>query len=266
MNCEEIEKDLVEFLDKTLDERRMKEIQRHLEGCERCSDELIEMQQLVHAMSSEELKQPHESLRTNFYHMLHNEVHKQKHQIGKPKIHRTEFRSVWVKVAAGLALLITGAFGGILFQNYIKPGGTVNEINQMKTEVASIREMMMLKMLDEESPSERIKAVNYAEEIPEADEGVLNALVKTMNRDKNVNVRLAAAYSLAKFADRKQVRDSMVQSLTLQTDPIIQIVLMNILVEKKEKSAVKSIQQVMSNKNTLKEVKEAAQKSIRVLL
>lgn len=267
MNCEEVEKDMIDFLDHSLEGNCREEMEKHLETCERCMDEIQNLQKVLHTISDSEMEKPDESLRINFYHMLHSEINKQ--IVSKPKQIAPPTRN-WstgfLKAAAALALLITGAFVGMLVQNSLKTGGSSADLNQMKTEVNSIKEMMMFKMLNEDSPSERIKAVSYAEEIPGADKNVLGALVKTLNRDKNVNVRLAAAYSLAKFADRKPIRDSLVESLAKQTDPIIQIVLMNILVEKKERSAVKSIQQVISNKNTLKEVKEAAQKSIRVLL
>jgi len=125
---------------------------------------------------------------------------------------------------------------------------------------------MMLSMLKEESPSQRIQAVNYADDIQAPDSKVLNALTETLNNDKNINVRMAAAYSLAKYADRQSVRDSMVASLSKQTEPIIQIVLMNILVDKGESNAIKPIQKIMSDEKAMKEVKDVAQKGLKILL
>jgi len=267
MNCEEVEKDMIDFLDHSLEGNHLKEIEAHLESCERCMDEVKDIQKVLQSISKTGMEKPDESLKINFYHMLHSEINKQKMSTSKhaidPQRNRGQF---FLKIAAGFALLITGLILGMIIQNYTKSGGSGSELSQMKTEVRSLKEMMMFKMLNEDSPSERIKAVNYAEGLPGADESIIGALVKTLNKDKNVNVRLAAAYSLEKFTDRKPVMDSLVESLANQTDPIIQIVLMNILVEKKERSAVKSIQQVISNKNTLKEVKDAAQKSMKILL
>ena len=62
------------------------------------------------------------------------------------------------------------------------------------------------------------------------------------------------------------VRDSLVKSLETQNEPIIQIVLMNILTEKKETKAIGPMKRIISNKNVMKEVKEIAQKGIGVLL
>ena len=49
------------------------------------------------------------------------------------------------------------------------------------------------------------------------DDNVIGVLVKTLNNDKNVNVRMAAAYALSKFAYQRAVCDSLVKSLSLQS-------------------------------------------------
>src|SRR5262249_15895894 len=161
--------------------------------------------------------------------------------------------------------------GGIGIGMAIKSGpptNTVAEINSLKTEVNDLEKKMkeqeMLNLIDDESASQRIKAVSYAEEMASPDDKVIDALFHSLNKDKNVNVRLAALYSLARFADRHAVRDSLVSSLGIQTEPIIQVVLINLLAEKRERKAIAPIQEIMTNKKTLKEVKDAAQKSLKV--
>ena len=124
----------------------------------------------------------------------------------------------------------------------------------------------MFTMLKDESSSYRIKAVNYADELDTPDENVINVLIRTLNNDKNVNVRLAAAYALSKFAGQPSVSDSLVNSLTLQNDPILQVALINILVERKVRKAVQPIQTILTNENTLEEVKEVAKNGVEMLL
>jgi len=104
------------------------------------------------------------------------------------------------------------------------------------------------------------------EELDKPDQNVIDVLVKTLNNDKNVNVRMAAAYALSKFADQRTVCDSLVKSLSLQRDPILQVTLINILAERKEKSALKPIQEIIANRSTMKEVKAVAQNSLRILM
>ena len=64
----------------------------------------------------------------------------------------------------------------------------------------------------------------------------------------------------------EHVCDSLVKSLSQQTDPILQVALINILAERKVKSALKPIQEIIANKSTLKEVRNVAENSLHVLI
>ena len=108
--------------------------------------------------------------------------------------------------------------------------------------------------------------MTYAGDLDNADDKVIDVLIKTLNTDKNVNVRMAAAYALSKFADQRAVCDSLVKSLSNQNDPILQVTLINILAERKVKSALRPIQEIIANKSTLKEVRAVAENSLRVLI
>jgi HEAT repeat protein len=268
MKCEDVESSMIDYLDNTLEKSRRDEVEKHLETCERCLDELKDFQQILQTVDSTEMEQPDETLRINFYHMLHGEMNKQVMKNQEQPILPISVRrsSPWIKIAAAIALLLAGTFIGLTLHFVLNRHQEGEQVASLKTEVQSMKELMMLDMLKQESPSQRIQAVNYTDDIQAPDIKVLNALTETLNNDKNINVRMAAAYSLAKYADRQSVRDSMVASLSRQTEPIIQVVLMNILVEKKESSAIKPIQKIMSDEKSIKEVKDVAKKGLNILL
>jgi len=268
MKCEKIEAIIIDYLDNTLEDGLRREVDSHLETCERCLDEVRESQQLIRLFSDEEMSVPDETMRINFYHMLHGELKK---QVGSgsqslPKSTIPWYRKSSLRAAAGIALLICGTFLGAIVDSVIRNSRTINEFKQLQSEVLLLKRTAMFTMLKDESSSYRIQAVNYADELESPDANVIDVLVKTLNNDKNVNVRMAAAYALAKFADMKQVCDSLVQSLSQQVDPILQVTLINILVERNEKSALKPIQEIISNSNTLKEVKVVAENGVKILL
>jgi len=135
----------------------------------------------------------------------------------------------------------------------------------MQKEIKEMKEVLMFSLIDNESASQRIKAVSYTEEMSNPDQKVINALVSTLNHDKNLNVRLAALYSLGSWADNQMVRDSLVASLPKQTEPLIQVMLINLLAEKKDSRIVAPVQDILSNKKTLPVVKDAAEKSLKTL-
>jgi len=268
MKCDEVELKMIDYLDNNLDSGVRREIEKHLETCESCLDELKESQQILNSISKDEMVKPDDSLRINFYHMLHSEINKsekkskvQEHKPATPWYNNSSYR-----VAAGIALLICGTFIGLLLYSGFNASLASDELKQLHSEVSDLKKTAMFTMLKEESSSERIQAVRYVEDIDQPDQNVIEVLVRTLNTDRNVNVRMAAAYALSKFADQRMVCDSLVKSLSLQSDPILQVTLINILAERKEKSALKPIQEIIANRSTLKEVRAVAQNSLRVLI
>jgi hypothetical protein len=199
--------------------------------------------------------------------MLHGEMNKLQMERNKPvtSVPPSFRHSPLLKIAAGFALFIAGAvISGLFFGPYNNRNNS--ELTEIKTEMQNMKEIVMLNMLKEESPSQRIQAVNYTDGLTEPDIKVLDALATTLNNDNNVNVRIAAAYSLARYSNRQQVRDTLVASLGKQTEPIIQVILMNILVEMKETRAVQTMKQILTDDKSLQEVKDVAQKGVNTLL
>jgi Putative zinc-finger/HEAT repeats len=268
MKCEDVESKMIDYLDKKLEEGIRQEIEKHLETCERCLDELKDSQQVLNLISTEEMVKPDDSLRINFYHMLHSQIKKSEDtrnpSIRKPFTPWYNFSRY--RIAAGIALLICGTFIGMLIHGGSDKSSASNELRQLESEVSDLKKNAMFTMLKGESSSDRIQAVSYADGLDNPDKNVIEVLVNTLNWDKNVNVRMAAAYALSKFADQRSVCDSLVRSLSHQTDPILQVTLINLLVERKEKSALQPIQEIIANKSTLKEVKAVAENSLRVLI
>jgi len=268
MKCEEVELKMIDYLDRTIKESERQEIEKHLETCERCLDELKDTQQVLNLISKSEMKKPDDSLRINFYHMLHSEIKKNNESSNQP-LHKTLipwYNSGRYRIAAGIALLIGGTFIGMLINGGFNYASASSELKQLRSEVLDLKKATMFTMLKDESSSDRIQAVSYAGDLSSPDQNVIDELIKTLNNDKNVNVRMAAAYALSKFANQRAVTDSLVKSLSLQSDPILQVTLINILAERKEKSALRPVQEIISNKKTLKEVRAVAENSLRVLI
>jgi hypothetical protein len=268
MKCEEVETRMIDYLDKNLEDAVCLEIEKHLETCERCLDTFMESQEIFNLISGEESIQPPESLKINFYHMLHSEMKNadQRKNISIPKTFNPWYNYTGYRIAAAAALLVCGTFIGIFIHTGINNSYASNELKQLHSEVSDLKKATMFTMLKGESSSDRIQAVSYVNDIESPDPNVIEVLVKTLNNDKNVNVRMAAAYALSKFANQRTVCDSLVRSLTLQTDPILQVTLINILAERKEKSALRPIQEIIANRNTMKEVRAVAENSLRVLI
>jgi hypothetical protein len=288
MNCKEIETKLIDWLDGSLDAVTAAAVGEHVASCAECSREAKELKELLVTMQDSPMEAPPPVLRESFDTMLQSELNMlttaniiqefpsddkssqsgNSGQSGKTghsgKTARLPFTAPVWRVAAALILLGSGIGIGTALKSRPAPEISTNEtLAALRQEVKEMKEQVMLNMIDDESASQRIKAVSYSEEMPSPNQQVIDVLVNTLNQDKNVNVRLAALYSLQRFSDRRAVRDSLVNSLRMQKEPIIQVVLINLLAEKRDTRAIKPIQDIMTDKKTLKEVKDAAQRSLK---
>jgi hypothetical protein len=274
MNCNEVQAVMIDYLDRAVGAETGAAIRAHLIDCEQCRKEVEEMRELLVTMADQEMRQPGAALRDNFQVMLQSELNMETADdlLRQPIDARGEKTGVvgkagWMAAAACILL-----FAGIWIGSTIGsrktlnvPSNMPNQLGAMQKEIKEMKEAMLFSLIDNESASQRIKAVSYAEEMSNPDMKVIQVLVGTLNHDKNVNVRLAALYSLGSFADSRVVRDSLVTSLPKQTEPLIQVMLINLLAERKDNRAIAPIRDIISNKNTLPAVKDAAQKSLRTM-
>lgn len=274
MKCNDIQLFLIDYLDNELDDGTREQIEAHLATCDKCSKEVKELQMIQDDISNTVMEGPTGKLRRSFNAMLQAEANAPEEwdnvkEMKPKKALVIEWASPLWKATAAVIILLAGVGIGTQIKTG-SAGANPNELAEMRKEMRTMnatlqdtKAALMVNMLDDESPSQRIEAVNYAEGIPASNQRVVSALVNTLNTDKNVNVRLAALYSLAKFTDDKVVIDSLVGSLSRQTEPIIQIVLINMLAAKKVTNAKKPIQDIINNGKTLPDVKEIAQKGLK---
>lgn len=170
----------------------------------------------------------------------------------------------WYQLAAAVAILIIGFTLGRLGQSE-GPDNT-SELLALKNEISSLKEATLTSSLKQYSASDRIFAVNQIERSQEINAELLETLVTTLNSDESPNVRYAALQALTNFINQEQVRYALVKSLEGQTDPLIQIALITILVEAEEKSARVPMKKLIETEETLPEVKEQAEIALQVLI
>lgn len=267
MNCEEVQSLLADYDEDLLNPVSGYPIGEHVKHCNACSKELEELRKLFKIIAESGTARPSAALKVGFEKMLSEEIdliNKEPIALNHEIVRTIPWNRYIIRVAAAVVVFVAGTWFGHTFKTE-KPDANTVQMNDLRNEVKDVKEMLMFSLLDEESASQRIKAVNYADEISNPDQRVLQALVHTLNNDKNVNVRLASLYSLGKFANIPLVRDSLVNSLGHQSEPVIQVMLINLLAEKKEVKARAAMRDMITKDNTIKEVKQAARQGLRSL-
>jgi len=257
MTCEEVKGILIDAQVEEIPSTVRQALEKHIEGCEQCAALRSELDQLHRLFRAAPEAVPGPDLEKQFLQMLRAEEEAQK--VAVRPVRRLVF---WRNMAAAAVLLAAGiGIGWALSGRRIEKA----DHSLVTRPTGNGSDTLLFSLLKEESASERIKAVNYVEEMTSPDQKVINALINTLDHDKNANVRLACLYSLARFPDNPYVREALVNSLPRQTEPIVQIVLINLLTEMKEPRAKRSLQDIISNDKTPKEVKNIAEKGLRTM-
>jgi HEAT repeat protein len=123
--------------------------------------------------------------------------------------------------------------------------------------------MVTLSLLQQQNASDRLRGVNWSYRVEPSDPEVLGALLTTVNRDPNINVRLAAVDALRKFSDSPVGRKGLVQSLGKQDSPLVQIAILDQIVDVREKTASPSIKFLLSKQDLNPDVKQRAEWALR---
>lgn len=184
-------------------------------------------------------------------------------RLDPPKLKPIRRFTGWVtRIAAGLILLVVGFGGGFLYFNMSSPNsGTFSGVASDPA-AAEIKKVLDYQQIHLTSASERIQAVNQSSELNHADKDIIRLLINTLNFDQNINVRLAACQALLHFENEPLVNEALIQSLGIQTDPNVQITLIEALVTLKEKRAVDQFQQVASNQKVIDIVRQKAKEGL----
>lgn len=202
------------------------------------------------------------SMDEGFYIMLANEKAKIN---AKPNLSIIEWwnsirQSQW-QWAYSLAILAIGLTAGYLIN---KPSS--NNINTLTAEVQEMKEMMMLSMLEQESTTERLKAVSLTSDMPDASDKVAVALINTLRTDENNNVRMAAIEALAKYTNMPAVRKEIIASIQFQDSPLVQLALAELMVAMEAKEAPDAFKKLWKEEQTPDEVREAIKTKMQQLI
>lgn len=253
MDNEKLEMLLIDYIDGKLSDGERQQVEQELIRNEKTFKLYEQLKEVIHAIDKAKMLEPSHQLKKQFDEFLAGEIKASK----KTKI--IFFQPAFYRVAAAIALLIVG--GGIGF--WISKQSTQRQqIAAIEKELTATKAMMMGLIENQQSASQRLQGVNVALTIENADDEVVKALAKRMNEDPNTNVRLAALDALSKFHTDPIVRKVLLDALSTQKDPVVQIALIQMMVKMKEKSVVNDLKKIVEDVETMKAVKDEAYSGI----
>lgn len=246
------EEKLLDYLEGTLSKEEREQVEDQLQEDAILQAKLVEMQQLTGFMESAVNFPTSKRLDDDFYEMLDQEASVSA-PITKVIPMRRRFSREW-QIAAGFLLLFSLLTGILIMNNQQHQ----REIAMMQQTLEQ-NQQMMFNLLQGESPSARIKAVNFSTQKPQTtNTATFEVLAKVLTTDENLNVRLAALDALTQVEDSPAIRRILIEALEKQNEPIIQIALIQALVQLEEKGVVPHLQELINHPMLEKPVKDEA--------
>lgn len=263
MSCERFREQIPECLAGRLESAARERLIAHLEVCSACRADVAEMGAVWRGLESLPAVEPDPAMRSRFLEVLEayragmEQAQGRAAVSGKPAWWMAGWwpaRAVW-QTALALALLLAGGFGG----HYLaRPRSTAPEIAQLQGQVENLRQMVALTMLQDRSPSSRIRGVTYGSLVSPPDRQIDQALLYAVNHDANVNVRLSAVDALEKLAGNPEIQRALVDALPMQDSPLVEIALIDVLVEANDKAAVDALRRLAEDAQADESVRQRA--------
>jgi Putative zinc-finger len=268
MKCEQVAELLPDYLQANLAAQQRKTVEEHVAECAECREDVAIWNKLA-LLPSEE---PSLALRERFDAMLqaYRSGREDRGGAGVAGRERASFWEAfrWLRSPAGavawsMALVILGVYIGVRTNS---ADAHKEDLAAMHAELASMRQMVALSMLQQQSASGRLEGVTWTQREERLDPQVLSALLHTLRYDSSVDVRLAALDALSRHAAAQpQVRSSVADALQEQQSPLVQVALIDQLVEWRDRQADADLQRLRQDPNVNPTVRQRADWAIRNL-
>jgi len=261
MKCEQIAELLPDYLQGSLGLDQQHGVEAHLQQCADCSGEVTVWKKL----SLLPAEQPSPASRARFEVML------QAFQAGRSSqpasVSRWRQRASawnvfhWLRsplgaIAWSAALLVIGVYVGLHVSG---SKSHMQDLAAMQSELTTIKQLMVLSMLQQQSASSRLEGVSWSTRDPQLNPQVLSALLHTLRYDPSVDVRLAALDALSRHGRQPQVQKGILDSFPEQQSPLVQMALIDLLLEWREPDADQRLQALQQTPNLNPIVRQRAE-------
>jgi anti-sigma factor RsiW len=274
LTCEQMETLLPDYFQGALSPAQAAEVEQHSEHCATCAQDIVMWKQLATLPQ----EKPSAESRQRFDAMLHaysattygtapavgTSARAPRttviETIAKPSFNFLEWlRSPFGAVAWSAALLLIGLYAGTHINNRVTSAPS-EEIASLHAEVASMRQLVALSMLQQQSASERLQGVSWSTREDHLDPQIQSALLRTLRYDGSVDVRLAALDALSRHAAAQpQVRKGVLEALQEQQSPLVQVALIDQLTEWRDPDAAQRLKKFEQTPNLNPAVKQRAE-------
>jgi HEAT repeat protein len=131
--------------------------------------------------------------------------------------------------------------------------------------VQILRQTVALSLLERQSATSRLEGISWSSRVEHPDSDLVSALLSTLNSDPNINVRLSALDAVEKFSGDPTVRKALVESISHQDSPLVQIALIDAVVHMRDDTAATELRKLTGDREVNAAVRQRAEWGLQKL-
>jgi hypothetical protein len=259
---------MAELIDARLDEKTVESMRTHMDGCPDCAREFETIRSTLGALDAMPSDAPSHRLRARVTGLIETEkltLHSQaewasslRTAAGPGRDRRRPWWPVALQALGGCALVAVGfAFG--------ERTADEHQLALLRARVDTMGQMVEQSVLQKRPTGDRLEAVMTEAAVRKPDERVIDGLINSMAFDTSVNVRLNALSALYSHADQEVVRAGVVACLPRETNPLVQISMIDFLVASKAREASPELHKLAADEHANVDVRESARRAVDLL-
>jgi hypothetical protein len=264
MKCQTCHERMAELADARLDAETAASMRSHIEGCADCSKEFDSLTRTLKDLDALPANPPSHRLRALVMGQIETEKLTQRDRaewaasIREAAEARSERGFPWMRALSGILGACTLVALGFLVGERT---ATQRQVSDLRARVDSMGQLVEQSVLQKRTTSDRIETV-FATSAERPDGQVIDGLINTMAFDSSVNVRLSALGELYSHSDQDVVRAAVLACLPRDTNPLVQVSMIDFLVAAKAHEAAPELRKLSTDANADVDVRESARRAV----
>jgi hypothetical protein len=268
MNCQSCREHMIELADAKLDPETAANVKGHMDACEACRREFDSFTVTLGALDAIPDSPPSHRMRAQVMGPIEAEKLTQRNQsawassIRSAAAARRRAHTPWLQYvlqAAGVCTLV--ALGFILGERT----ATQRQLADLRARVDTVGQLVEQSVLQKRPTGDRLETVLTAAANHRPDERVIDGLINSLAFDPSVNVRLNALSGLYAQADQEVVRAGVLACLRRETNPLVQVSMIDFLVAARAREASPELRRIASDERANTDVRDSARRAIDLL-
>jgi hypothetical protein len=268
MNCQTCREQMIELADARLGEKAAATVRAHILGCAECGADFETLSRTLGELDALPSPAPSHRLRARVMGDIETEKLTQRNRAAwasslRSAAHaRAGRRPAWVlallqALGAG-ALVVLGFFVG-------ERAATERQLAELRAKVDTMGQLVEQSVLQKRTAGDRLETVLTEATTRKPDERAIDGLINSLAFDTSVNVRLNALTALYSHADQEVVRAGVLACLPRETNPLVQVSMIDFLVATRAREASPELAKLAGDEKADADVRDSARRAIDLL-